>query len=302
MAFCFSALGHILILKALLNWIYFVMVNLAYIRKRKARKIIAAIALGCAAVALVIGAIAMLGQQASPFTVKLANAGVSLSLSTKEDEETEGGKVYIMADQVPEYCCYSEVLLDRIDNLDSDGTYSSFNLDENNEETATRYFKITFFVENNGSADADYDLQLMINNPTHHATNRYDMDSILRIRFYENRNLDENYYKTYAKSSATKHRDPETGKDSWKELISVPHGEDGTALPTDYAEEFLSSKLVLKSHVSKLGEGEKVRYTFVVWLEGEDPECIGNEPPTDSALVLGVDISAHASEKNLRSK
>ena len=271
------------------------MVNLAYIRKRKARKIIAAIALGCAAVALVIGAIAMLGQQASPFTVKLANAGVSLSLSTKEDEETEGGKVYIMADQVPEYCCYSEVLLNRINDLDSDGTYSSFNLDENNKETATRYFKITFFVENNGSADADYDLQLMLNNPTHHATNRYDMDSILRVRFYENRNLDEHYFKTYAKSSATKHADPVTGEDSWKELISVPADD-----PKDnqYAEEFLSSKLILKSHISKLAKGEKVRNTFIVWLEGEDPECIGNEPPTDSALVLGVDISAHASEKN----
>ena len=65
-----------------------------------------------------------------------------------------------------------------------------------------------------------------------------------------------------------------------------------------YAEEFLSSKLILKSHVSKLAKGEKVRNTFVMWLEGEDPECVGNEPPVDSALVLGVDISAHASEKN----
>ena len=266
------------------------MVNLAYIRKRKARKIILAIALGCAATALVIGAIAMLGQQASPFTVKLANAGVSLTLSTSDEEEPSGGKVYLMADQVPEYCCYTEKLLNSVENLDSDRTYSSFNYDENNRETATRYFKFTFFVENNGEADADYDLQLMLNNPTNHATNRYDMDSIMRVRFYENRNLDEHYYKTYAKASANKHTDPETGEDSWKELISVAG--------SGYAEEFLSSKLILKSHVSKLAKGEKVRNTFVMWLEGEDPECVGNEPPVDSALVLGVDISAHASEKN----
>ena len=275
------------------------MVNLAYIRKRKARKIIAAVALGCAAIAIVIGAIAMLGQQASPFTVKLANAGVSLSLSTKDDEEPEDGKVYIMADQVPEYCCYTNRLLDRIEHsdLDSDGTYSSFNLDENNNRTATRYFKITFFVENNGTADADYDLQLSMSNPTVHATNTYDMDNIMRVRFYENRNLDEHNFKTYAKSSSSKHIDPETGEDSWKELISVY--DDTVENKADlYADEFLSSKMILKSHISRLKKGEKVRNTFVVWLEGEDPECIGNEPPTDSALVLGVDISAHASDKN----
>ena len=279
------------------------MVNLAYIRKRKARKIIAAVALGCAATALVIGAIAMLGQQASPFTVKLANAGVSLTLNTEEESGEEGGKVYIMADQVPEYCCYTEQLLKRFsdEDLDSDGSYSSFNLDENNKRTATRYFKITFFVENNGSADADYDLQLSMSNPTVHATNTYDMDNIMRVRFYENRNLEEHNFKTYAKSSSTKHTDPVTGEDSWKELISTYDDkvEDKTSL---YAEEFLSSKMILKSHISRLKKGEKVRNTFVVWLEGEDPECIGNEPPTDSALILGVDISAHASEKNYRNK
>ena len=280
------------------------MVNLAYIHKRKARKIIAAVALGCAAAALVIGAIAMLGQQASPFTVKLANAGVSLTLNTDEEGGEDGGKVYIMADQVPEYCCYSDELLKREqhETIDSDGSYSSFNLDETNHATATRYFKITFFVENNGEADADYDLQLSMSNPTVHATNTYDMDNIMRVRFYENRNLDEHLFKTYAKSSASQHADPETGEDSYKELISVPHGERGAALPTDYAEEFLSSKMILKSHISRLKKGEKVRNTFVVWLEGEDPECIGNEPPTDSALVLGVDISAHASDKNYRGK
>ena len=282
------------------------MVNLAYIRKRKARKIIAAVALGCAATALVIGAIAMLGQQASPFTVKLANAGVSLTLNTDEEGGEEGGKVYIMADQVPEYCCYTEQLLKRFEHsyIDSEGTYSSFNLDDENNRTATRYFKITFFVENNGENDADYDLQLSMSNPTVHATNTYDMDNIMRVRFYENRNLEEHYFKTYAKSSSTKHADPITGEDSWKELISIydekaKTDEEKAAL---YAEEFLSSKMILKSHVSRLKKGEKVRNTFVVWLEGEDPECVGNEPPTDSALILGVDISAHASDKNYRSK
>ena len=263
------------------------MVNLAYIRKRKAKRIIVAIALSCAATAIVIGAIAMLGQKASPFTVKLSNAGATLSLSTKEGEETSDGKVYLMADQVPEYCLYTEEILNLKEDLDSDKTYSEFSYDENNKEIATRFFKFTFFVENKGGQPADYDLRFTMSNPTNKATNRFDIDSILRVRFYENRNLDEHNYVTYAKTSSTKHID-EDGNESWKEQISVAG--------SGYAEEFLSSKLILKSHVADLKKGEKVRYTFVMWLEGEDPECVGKEAPVDSALILGVDISAHEAE------
>lgn len=263
------------------------MVNLAYIRKRKARRIITAVALGCAATVIVIGAIALLGQKASPFTVKLSNAGANLSLSTKENDESGEGKVYLMADQVPEYTPYSETMLKDDEYLDNERTYSEFNLDEDNNETATRFFKFTFYVENKGNNEADYDLRLTMSNPTNQATNRYDIDSILRVRFYENRNLDEHNYTTYAKASSTSHTD-ENGEESWQELISIAGN--------GYAEEFLSTKLILKSHVSNMEAGEKIRYTFVFWLEGEDPECIGKEAPVDSALVLGVDISAHEAE------
>ena len=265
------------------------MVNLAYIRRRKARRIIVAVALGCAATALVIGAIALLGQRASPFTVKLSNAGASLALFTKEDDPVSSSSVYLIADQVPEYTPFSEELLNERPDLDSERTYSEFNLDEDNKETATRYFKFTFYVGNVGSSSADYDLRLTMSNPTNQATNRYDIDSILRVRFYENRNLEEHFYTTYAKASSSKHVDEE-GKESWKELISVPG--------SGYAEEFLSTKLILKSHVSNLSKGEKIRYTFVCWLEGDDPECVGKEAPVDSSLTLGVDISAHEAENS----
>ena len=268
------------------------MVNLAYIRKRRARRIIVAVALACSAAAITIGAIAMLGQKASPFTVKLSNAGANLSLSTKGREETTEGRVYIMADDIPEYCVYSEKLINTKDNLDSEYTDSEFSYDANNKEIATRYFKITFFVENRGEQPADYDLRLTMSNPTYIAANRFDIDSILRVRFYENIVSDDesrnqnNEPVTYAKRSSVPHEEAD-GTLSWKEHIS--DSESG------YAEEFLSSKLILKSHVSGLGVGEKVRNTFVMWLEGEDPECVGDEAP-DSALILGVDISAHEAD------
>ena len=265
------------------------MVNLAYIRKRKARRIIVAVALGCAATALVIGAIAMLGQKASPFTVKLSNAGANLSLSTKGDEATNEGRVYIMADDIPEYCVYSEKLLNTKQNIDSEYTDSEFSYDDQNKEIATRFFKLTFFVENKGDTPADYDLRLTMSNPTNLAANRFDIDSILRVRFYENKMFEDeslnehNEPVTYAKRSATPH---EVGSEIvWKEYIS-----DETS---GFAEEFLSSKLILKSHVANLKKGEKIRNTFVLWLEGNDPECVGEEVPENGGLILGVDISAH---------
>lgn len=261
------------------------MVNLAYIRKRRARRIITAVALGCAATAIVIGAIALLGQRASPFTVKLSNAGANLSLFTKEDAANSDGSVYLVADQVPEYTPISEANVNDVLDIDNERTFSAFNLDEKDEPNATRYFKYTFYVKNVGTSAADYDLRLSMTNATVQATNVYSIDSILRVRFYENRNLSEHKCVTYAKASSTKHLD-DNGNETWKELISVPG--------SGFAEEFLSTNLILKSHVSDLKQGEMVRYTFVFWLEGDDPECSDKyKAPVDSALVLGADISAH---------
>lgn len=257
------------------------MVNQKFIRRRKARRIIAAVAGGCAAVALVIGAIALFGQRASPLTVSLNNSGAKLSLSTTASSNEN--KVYLVADQVPGYDLYSAAQFDfYTKELDDENTYTELA----EKESATLFFKYTFYVSNNGNSQADYDLALTLSNPTKDASNRFDIDSILRVRFYENRNLNEHNYVTYAKKSADPHID-ENGNQSWKEQIAG----DGSG----YAEEFVSSKVILNSAVRNLAPGEKVRYTFVFWLEGDDPECEG-EAPVNSALVLGVNVSAHEAE------
>ena len=257
------------------------MVNQKYIRRRQARRIIAAVAGGCAAVALVIGAIALFGQRASPLTVSLNNSGAKLSLSTTASNNEN--KVYLVADEVPGYDLYSASQFDYYTKeLDDENTYTELA----EKESATLFFKYTFYVTNNGNSQADYDLALTLSNPTKDASNRFDIDSILRVRFYENRNLDEHNYVTYAKKSADPHID-ENGQQSWKEQIAG----DGSG----YAEEFVSSKVILNSAVRNLAPNEKVRYTFVFWLEGDDPECEG-EAPVNSALVLGVNVSAHEAE------
>ena len=276
------------------------MVNLSYVHKRRARRIIAGVALGSAALMLVIGAIALLGQKASPFTVKLSNAGANLSLATRDDADASESKIYLMANQkygdVP-YCCYHEPFLPEHADLDDWRSEPSFNLN-GNKMTATRYFKYTFFVVNNGDQSADYDLELSLHNGYLINSTGYGIDSVLRVRFYENRDLGEHDFTTYAKSASEPHIDPITNEKSYKELVYNPTDEEKSQegfVPPDYCEEFLSSSLLLKSHISNLEKGEKVRYTFVFWLEGSDRQAEGTAP-VESALILGVDISAHASK------
>ena len=259
------------------------MVNQRYIRRRKARRIIAAIAGACVAMSLVFMAIALLGQRAAPLTVTLTNSGASLALSTTLQEDSNA--VYLVADTVPSYNEYDEqqlILEDKELEVDDENTYSRLTLNEQ----STLFFKYTFYVTNKGSNSADYELGLTMRQHSLQASNRFGLDSVLRVRFYENRDLGDHHYVTYAKKSKNYHLD-ENGEISWKERVSDVE-------ESGYAEEFVNSNLILKSNVTGLKPKEVVRYTFVFWLESSDPECKG-EAPVDSALILGVEIGAHES-------
>ena len=259
------------------------MVDLHYIHRRRRRRIIAAIAGACAGLVIIFMAIALLGQRAAPLTVTLTNSGAQLALSTTAAEDSNA--VYLVADTVPSYDEYAEeqlILENENLEVDDENTYSRLTLNEK----STLFFKYTFYVTNKGRSSADYDLALSMSQPSHDASNRFDLDSVLRVRFYENRNLDEHNYVTYAKKSKNYHID-ENGEKSWKERVSDVED-------SGYAEEFINSNLILKSTVTNLKPQEKVRYTFVFWIEGSDPQCEG-EAPVNSALILGVEIGAHES-------
>ena len=61
------------------------MVDLNIIRKRKARKIVAIVALVSTACLVVLGAVALLGQRAAPLTILLNNSGASLALAESSE-------------------------------------------------------------------------------------------------------------------------------------------------------------------------------------------------------------------------
>ena len=49
---------------------------------------------------------------------------------------------------------------------------------------------------------------------------------------------------------------------------------DGSGKERDCDKEFASSTEVMKDRREKLGPGEKDKYTVVIWLEGNDPDCV----------------------------
>lgn len=49
---------------------------------------------------------------------------------------------------------------------------------------------------------------------------------------------------------------------------------DGSGKESDCDKEFASSTEVMKDRREKLGPGEKDKYTVVIWLDGNDPDCV----------------------------
>ena len=261
------------------------MVDLNIIRKRKARKIVAIVALVSTACLVVLGAVALLGQRAAPLTILLNNSGASLALAESSEEEAPKAS-FLLAKDTPGYTEYDGRALEHIsdtEEIDSELSTTLLTPDRN----STLYYKYTFYVCNTGSAVADYKLSLDISYPNRNVRD-FDLADILRVRFYENKDLSKHEYKTYANATST--YDAESG-------TYVKSPSHITTSDSDFAEMFESNKVILTSEVSALAPNEKIRYTFLFWLEGNDPDSEGKEAPIGSSLALGVNISAHESNQ-----
>ncbi len=257
------------------------MVDLGIIRKKKARKMVAIGGSICAGCVAVFCAIALLGQRAAPLTVILNNSGASLTLaeSVKEGSETSS---FLLAKNAPSYTEYDGRSFD----------YYAGELDSELSETvltsdleSTLFFKYTFYVENTGSKASDYSLSLNISYPNR-TVSSFDLAEILRVRFYENEDLSQHNFKTYAKAHS--YYDASAG-----EYVEGP--EHVTNSSSDFAEMFESNKTILTSNISNFQPSSKMRYTFVLWLEGNDPDSEGKDAPVGCSIALGVNISAHES-------
>ena len=277
------------------------MVELAYVKKRKRRKATAIIA-GVASLATAVFIIvAFLGRFVGTFTVALDSGDVQLSLSEKSS--FENATSYIKFDELPSFDLTTFTNLpdaSEIDNEQSDYLYGV--VPDGKGNSVLRYFKTTFYIKNTGETTADYDLKVNItkNDPgTTAKGGLVYLDTILRVMVYENNaDTSEHNYTVYAHKRTTPNSSS-VEADIFKEYTSYSnkntldqYGEDLPFL----AEMFESDNTVATLSNKGFTKGEAKRYTIVTWLEGEDIDAQGN-PPKGGNLKLGVTINAYENNK-----
>lgn len=108
----------------------------------------------------------------------------------------------------------------------------------NGSHNGDNYMAYTFYCRNAGTEAVTYEYELFIANMT------LDIEQAVRIRLYVN-----GEYEDYAKTR-----------------------NDGQG-PEPGTTEFLTEKTILRKQLH-LTPGEYTKFTIVVWLEGDDPECV----------------------------
>lgn len=107
------------------------------------------------------------------------------------------------------------------------------------EHNGDNYIAYTFYLQNAGELEVSYEYELTISNVTK------GLDEAVRVRLYV-----DGEYVNYAKTRS-----------------------DGSG-PEYGTTEFYSLGVVTKKRVDGLAPGEKTKFTVVIWLEGNDYDCV----------------------------
>ncbi len=269
-------------------------VDLKYVKKRNKKKaaiIVSSITTGIVATFIIIS---FLGQRVGSFTIQLRQSNVDLhmSINPEFDEQT----TYITVTELSSFDLWTNALLlnhDEIDNYQTDYTIGS-KFDKNGESiVSTYYFKQTFYLRNTGTVPARYDFMVNIleNNRPRNVT--YGYDDLLRVRLYENSEEDLHEYTTYAKRvrNADVINYDDNGDAIYNETVA---GQPGTSNYYGFAEMFENNDRILTRTIRHFEPGDTIRYTFLMWLEGNDPQSDPNGViPEGGSLKIGIQIDGN---------
>ncbi len=163
----------------------------------------------------------------------------------------------------PEYKVFrTELYAKPVDHLDNiSHKWLPDNLDDNKggSHNGDNYIVYTFYIENNGDHVTDYWSEITVDDVLK------NVDEVVRIRVYKN-----GEHITYAKLAKNGNPEPDT----------VP---------------FETDTLVVRDHVKDFGQGDINKYTIVIWLEGNDPECTDNI--LGGEIKLSMDFKSEIIEK-----
>ena len=111
---------------------------------------------------------------------------------------------------------------------------------EGGSHNGDSYLVYTFYIENTGDEIASYTREVIIDDVIK------NVDAAIRVRIYKN-----GEYLTYAKLSSEGEVEPNT----------VP---------------FIDDEIIMSEDVTNFKPNDIDKYTIVLWIEGEDPDCTDN--------------------------
>ena len=115
------------------------------------------------------------------------------------------------------------------------------NIDKiNGNHNGTNYIAYTFYLINSGSDTVSYDGKLIIENVTK------NVDDAVRVAIYEN----------------------------GEKVVYGKTKSNGGGIESDCDKEFLTADMVMKKRTEGFKPKDRDKYTVVIWLEGNDPDCI----------------------------
>ncbi len=270
-----------------------------YARRRK-RKIFASFMLLVSTVTLVTFVIiAFLGNQVGRYTVQLKSNNTQLTMDYSRDftrpttllraENVE--RIYpIMADSLPDD--------EEIDNMA--GSHNGEYRDPLDQHVYSLYFAYTFFIKNVGDTPVDYQIWMRLRTTTYDSPDVIPLEEYVRVRIYENRDDDDMIEKTHASRTLAKRTNQliykEDNEPEYRECIARTSGDNKTCLAdkpinAERAEEFLNLQEITRYDVTYFPPEAVMRYTIVIWLEGDDPDCRG-QIPQNASLEFSMDISS----------
>lgn len=115
------------------------------------------------------------------------------------------------------------------------------NIDKvNGNHNGRNYIAYTFYLHNSGKDTITYEGDLTVSNVTK------NVDEAIRVAVYTN----------------------------GEKVVYGKTKSDGSGKESDCDEEFLTANQVMHTKVEDFKKGDTTKYTVVIWLEGNDPDCV----------------------------
>ncbi len=218
----------------------------SFIRRRAAevrthrilRKIIPAILATIVVLMVLIYVISVMYTKFGSFTVSVNKYHVlQYGLSLSEDRYFSSPTARLDCKAAEEITNIDGALLDEIDLGAVDGNDSGDN-----------YLCYTFYCKNTGKEALSYDYSINIANMT------MNIEKAVRIRLISNYNGELLSKIDYARAAGV--------------------DDDGNSVPEPNTTAFFNKTIVVKDTVADFKPGDVMKYTVVIWLEGNDPDCV----------------------------